>query len=87
MTVKQVINAIYEAMRDMHTEQFAIKSALRPISVYGPVAAIRKCGDSFPFQVCIQEGPDTKDWYWVNLGEMPDWKDVLCGVYKAVIAN
>lgn len=89
MEVRQVINAINEVMRDTHTErtQLAIASSLRPISVYGPVAAIRKSGDSFPFQVRIQEGPDVRDWYWVNMGEMPDWKEVLAGCYLAVVCQ
>ena len=84
MTAKQVIGAINEVMRDMHTNCIRIQTSKHPISAYGPVIAIRKSGDSFPFQVRIQECDEC---FWVDMGTMPDWKEVLWELYKVIVPN
>jgi len=84
MTARQVINAINEAMRDMHTDSLRIPANKQPISAYGPVIAIRKSGDSFPFQVRIQECDEC---FWMDMGTMPNWKEVLWELYKAIVPN
>lgn len=82
MTAEQVTKAIVEILRDMHKTEMRIQKTI--ISCYGPVVAVHRMDSGGNLLgVKIQEGPN--DFYWTALEMMPDWKEVLVEVYKAII--
>lgn len=82
MKASQVIYAINETMRELHTDRRTLTTA-GIISAYGPVKGIKKADGQLPFAVLIQEGP--YDFFWVALESVPDWKEVLVGAYRAIV--
>lgn len=87
MTTTEMINAICkEILFAGSNDRIDIPADRQPISVYGPVAAVKKsfCYGEHPLELLIQEGPD--EFYWTRLSTTPEQEYLLTDLYRAVCA-
>ena len=87
MTINEMVNAICrEILFCGKNDRIDIPAARQPVSVYGPVAAVKKsfCYGEHPLELLIQEGPGES--YWARLSTMPEQEYLLPDLYRAVCA-
>lgn len=84
MTLTEMTNAICKEILFSGSDRVTIPADRQPISVYGPVVAVKKSfsyGES-PLEMLVQEGPD--ELYWHRVYSTPELGDILPELYRAI---
>ena len=85
MKANEIISAICKEILFVGAgNRIDIPADRRPISVYGPVVAVRKSFSygEYPLELLIQEGPD--EFYWTRLCATPEQEFLLPKLYRAI---
>ena len=85
MTVNEMINAICKEILFVgDNDCIDIPADRQPISVYGPVTAVKKSFSygEHPLELRIQERPD--EFYWTRLSTTPEQEYLLPDLYRAI---